>query len=113
MTDRLFMLRPGFFDGARGPLYCGDSLGVEGLLSFFPALRDQIEVHYIDAPRPRAEIIALIGPDHQSAPVLVLSPGQTPPSDIPIKTAGMLHFIDDPEAIRLYLSHTYAAGLPA
>ncbi len=113
MTDKLFMLRPGFYDGSRGPLYCGDSLGVEGLLSFFPSLRQKIEVHYVDAPRPRTDIVALIGPEHQSAPVLVLSPGQAPPGEIPVKTSGTLHFIDDPEAICAYLSATYAVGLPA
>ncbi|MDE2415215.1 MAG: DUF3088 family protein, partial [Comamonadaceae bacterium] len=48
--DQLFMLRPGFFKESEGPFYCGDAVGVEGLLSFFPQLRSAVDVHYIDAP---------------------------------------------------------------
>ncbi|WP_416346945.1 DUF3088 family protein, partial [Burkholderia cenocepacia] len=39
MKDTLFILRPGFFKDAEGPFYCGDSVAVEGLLSFYPQLR--------------------------------------------------------------------------
>ncbi len=70
--DQLFLLQPGFFKESEGPFYCGDSVAVEGLLSFFPQLRNEVDVHYIGAPRPRAAIVALIGADNQSAPVLVL-----------------------------------------
>ena len=43
MKDTLYLLRPGFFNAGVGPLYCGDSLPVEGLLSFFPQLRERRE----------------------------------------------------------------------
>ena len=33
--DQLFLLQPGFFKESEGPFYCGDSVAVEGLLSFF------------------------------------------------------------------------------
>ena len=49
--DQLFLLKPGFFKESEGPFYCGDSVAVEGLLSFFSQLRNEIDVHYIDAPR--------------------------------------------------------------
>jgi hypothetical protein len=29
-----------------GPLYCSDSAPVEGVLSFFPQLRDLLDIHY-------------------------------------------------------------------
>lgn len=48
LKDQLFLLNPGFKDDAGdGPFYCGDSVPVEGLLSFFPALREEIDVRYV------------------------------------------------------------------
>ena len=55
MKDTLFILRPGFFKDSEGPFYCGDSVAVEGLLSFYPQLRDAVSVEYVDAPRPRRQ----------------------------------------------------------
>ncbi len=103
------MLRPGFHADGRGPLYCGDSVSVEGLLSYFPHLRQVIDVIEIDAPRPRQEIVALLGPDRQSAPVLVL--GDEAGAEFQgIKLAEGHRFIDDPGAIRAYLSARYGVA---
>src|SRR5579872_4675045 len=65
MKDRLFLLRPGFFKGEKGPFYCAESASVEGLLGFFPQLREMIDVEYIDFPRPRQVLVELLGNDHQ------------------------------------------------
>ncbi|MGU7772962.1 DUF3088 domain-containing protein [Burkholderia sp. MR1-5-21] len=111
MKDTLFILRPGFFKDTEGPFYCGDSVSVEGLLSFYPQLRDAVDVEYIDAPRPRQPIVALIGEDNQSAPVLVLGQGQTPKDDaIGIREHNGRRFIDAPADIRRYLSSQYGVA---
>jgi hypothetical protein len=73
MKDTLYLLRPGFFNAGVGPLYCGDSLPVEGLLSFFPRLRTLLEVHYLEFPRPRAALVETLGEEHQGIPVLILA----------------------------------------
>jgi hypothetical protein len=111
MRDTLFLLAPGFFDNADGPYYCGDSAPVEGLLSFFPSLRDNIDVHYIAAQRPRQEIVELIGEDNQSAPVLVLGAGR-PPKDgaIALRKYRGRGFINDEADIRKYLSSEYGVA---
>jgi hypothetical protein len=111
MKDQLFMLQPGFFEGAKGPLYCADSVAVEGLLSFAPALREAVDVHYIDLPRPRAAVVALIGEDNQSIPVLVLAPSSVIKSDIVPKTFGTQRFLNDEHIIRAYLSSQYGAPI--
>ncbi|AOJ80079.1 hypothetical protein WS86_05180 [Burkholderia savannae] len=111
MKDQLFMLRPGFYDGAQGPFYCGDSAAVEGLLSFFPQLRDVVDVEYVDATRPRRAIVALIGEANQSAPVIVLGDGQTPKdASIAVRAHGGRRFIDAPDDIRRYLSSQYGVA---
>jgi hypothetical protein len=103
MKDQLFLLKPGFSNADKGPLYCGDSVAVEGLLGFFPSLREKVDVHYIDFPRPRAGIVALIGAENQSVPVLVLNSASEVQGAI-CKTAHGKNFIDDEAQIRSYLS---------
>ncbi|WP_431824669.1 DUF3088 domain-containing protein [Burkholderia sp. F1] len=111
MKDTLFILRPGFFKDTCGPFYCGDSVAVEGLLSFFPQLRDAVDVEYVDAPRPRQPIVALIGEDNQSAPVLVLGQARAPKDDaIEVKESNGRRFIDAPAEIRRYLSSQYGVA---
>lgn len=109
MKDQLFMLRPGFHADGRDPLYCGDSVSVEGFLSYFPHLREVVDVIDIDAARPRQEIVALLGVEHQSAPVLVL--GDKDDGEFQgVKLAENQRFIDDPGAIRAYLSARYGVA---
>lgn len=108
------MLRPGFFQGSEGPFYCGDSVAVEGLLAFFPQLRSEIDVEYIDAPRPRMAIIELIGEANQSAPVLVLGAGRVPQdTGVDVRVHNQTRFIDSPDHIRRYLSSQYGVARPA
>ncbi|RWP64442.1 DUF3088 domain-containing protein [Mesorhizobium sp.] len=111
MKDQLFLLAPGFFNGKDGPFYCGDAVPVEGLLSFFPALRNKIDVHYIDAPRPRPAIIELIGEENQSAPVLVLGDDRIPlDRSIELQSHCQTRFINSPDDIRRYLSSQYGVA---
>lgn len=111
MKDKLFILRPGFFKDANGPFYCGDSVSVEGLLSFFPQLRSAVDVEYVDAPRPRESIVALIGEDNQSAPVLVLRQAHAPKDDaIAVQEHNGTRFINAPADIRRYLSSQYGVA---
>ena len=73
-NDQLFLLRADFADPAFGPgaYHCTDCARIEGLLSYFPALRTQLDVTYVDLPRPRAGIVALLGEAYQNCPVLVV-----------------------------------------
>ncbi len=77
--DQLFLLPPLFPDprAGQGPYHCPECVQVEGLLASFPFLRDRVEVRYIDFPRPRADVVALIGMENQSCPVLVFA-GEPP-----------------------------------
>ena len=73
-NDQLFLLPAGFADPAYGPgtYHCTDCARIEGLLSYFPPLRSQLTVAYIDFPRPREQLIALLGEPHQNCPTLVV-----------------------------------------
>jgi hypothetical protein len=105
MKDELYLLRPGFYNAGVGPLYCGDSLPVEGLLSFFPELRAVLEVHYLDFPRPRAALVKALGDAHQGIPVLILADGRDIADEelTPQEVNGKRFFADE-RSIRRYLS---------
>lgn len=75
MKPILFLLKANFLDAAVGvesqTYHCPDCARMEGLLSYFPRLRDELEVHYVDFSKPRTAITAYLGEQFQSCPVLV------------------------------------------
>lgn len=75
--DQLFLLRPGFEDPAYpGKIfYCWHCALLEGVLASFPDLAARLDVMRIEWPRPRRELVELLGDQHQSIPVLVLAEG--------------------------------------
>lgn len=109
MTDRLFLLNPGWTDDQGGPWYCPAGAVVEGVLAFYPQLRDDLEIGYLDHPRPRPPVIELVGEDHQSCPILVLD-GAFDWPDAQMAPTGR-RFLQD-EAIIPYLAARYGIGLP-
>ena len=70
--DTLFLLRPDFMDGDRGPYFCPGCAELRGLLEFYPALKRVLDVRHVEFPRPRPELVELVGEENQSCPVLVL-----------------------------------------
>lgn len=110
MTDRLFLLNPGWHDDAGGPWYCPAGAVVEGVLAFHPALRGQIDILYLDHPRPRHPVIDLVGEDHQSCPILVLDETFDWPVAATSETTGH-RFLQD-EAIIPYLAARYGIAHP-
>ena len=114
MKDTLFLLRPGFMNASRGPMYCSDSAPVEGVLSFFPKLRTQIDVRYLEFPPPRIALVQELGEEYQSLPALILAPGSTLGEGMPAaKSARGKQFFNDERSIRQYLSMRYALPTPS
>jgi len=95
---KLFLLKADFLDANRadGKIYfCPECSPIEGLLSYYPRLREELEVHYLDFNRPRKELVDLIGEANQSCPVLVLEDGT---------------FINEPHKIISYLTENHQIG---
>jgi len=108
MKDQLYLLRPGFMNAGMGPLYCSDSAPVEGVLSFFPQLRDLVDIHYLEFPRPRKALVEALGESNQSLPVLILAANrQLKDQELePSRVNGKLYFTNE-KSIRHYLSTQY------
>lgn len=96
--EKLFLIKPGFGDPRRNSAkhyFCPPCTMLEGVLSFYPELREKLDVIYVDFERPRQAIVDLIGEEHQSCPVLILEDGT---------------FINDPDFITDHLAKKY--GVP-
>jgi glutathione S-transferase len=110
--DRLIILKAGFGDPAfpGQTFYCWHCALMEGVLASFPELLDRIEVERIAWPRPRHEVIALVGEDNQSLPVLVLADGET--SHHQTGTHNGRAFISDKDAILAALAERHGIPVP-
>jgi len=112
--DRLFLLKPDFTSDAGGPFYCPSCATLEGVLGFYPRLRDALDVRYVDFPRPRVEVIADLGADNQGLPALVLhsQPDGETLKDLNVRTANGRSFLTSPLDIGRYLARTQGIGEP-
>ncbi|VIO79605.1 hypothetical protein CI1B_79390 [Bradyrhizobium ivorense] len=110
MRDRLFLLTPGFEDPAfpGKHFYCWHCALLEGVLASFPQLTEMIDVERIAWPRPRREVVELIGAGNQSLPVLVL--GDDAEAGLETGTAHGRRFVEGKDAILRVLSLRH--GIP-
>ncbi|MBK8158902.1 MAG: DUF3088 domain-containing protein [Rhodospirillaceae bacterium] len=109
--DRLFLLRPGFADPAfPGQIfYCWHCALLEGVLASFPDRARLLDVVRIAWPRPREALVALVGAENQSVPLLVLA-GDAPPG-LETGRHGQVRFIAGKDAILSALSQRH--GFPS
>lgn len=94
----LFLLKPDFQDvnrNAESRYFCPPCALIEGVLSFYPQLRNELEVTYVDFVRPRQAIIDLIGEENQGCPVLILEDGS---------------FLNETDAIIQHLTEKHKIG---
>ena len=109
--DTLFIIKAPFEDAALdGTWFCASCATMEGALLANPHWATHIEVKRMPFPRPRHEMIVLIGEANQSMPVLVLADGSTPPADA--KEFEGRYFLDEPKPITRYLAATYGGAGP-
>lgn len=109
MRDTLFILRAPFED--QGQIwFCASCAMVEGALLANAHWGDSIEVRRMAYPRPRQEMIALIGEANQSMPALVLGDASKAPAEARQHEGRC--FLDEPKAIARYLAAAYGGAGP-
>lgn len=106
--DKIFLIAPGFTDPKRGdgPFFCPFCNQIEGVLASFPDLARSVDVERVGFARPRDAVIAAIGEQNQSLPVLLLT--DDPPADA--RPANGKFFIDDTSRILELLAKRH--GIP-
>jgi hypothetical protein len=77
--DTLYLLNMGFSDNLypQTRFFCPDCTLLEGLLARNPEQASAIDVVYVDFAKPRHALIAQVGEQNQSLPLLVLSAGSS------------------------------------
>jgi hypothetical protein len=77
MKDTLFILAAPFQDGGFD-WYCNDCATLEGALLVNPHWIEKLDVRRVSFPRPRKEIVDLVGPEWQGCPMLVMNKERAP-----------------------------------
>lgn len=96
--DTIFMLAPGFEANDRRE-FCPECAELFGILAYYPAIRDAVEIVHIGIDHPREPINALLGEGEFNAPTLVLAAGTNSPEGVRFKTANGRTYIDSARAI--------------
>lgn len=114
---KLFLLKPDFtdskIDNSGQKYYCPQCAIIEGIISCYPNILDNVEVYHVEFPRPRKSIIELIGEQNQSCPVLIIDPKDGCDVDTSyFKSFGDFRFADTVESIEKYLAEKFEIGLP-
>ena len=111
MTDTLYLLIPGEDPNLPGEDYfCPPCAMVEGVLATSPHLGGNIEIRRIAWPRPRTEVVELLGEENQSLPMLLLAEGETSPHQT--GTVNGRAFINDRDAILEALAERHGFPRP-
>ncbi|MDX2274273.1 MAG: DUF3088 domain-containing protein [Hyphomonadaceae bacterium] len=111
MRDTLFIIKAPFEDAAiEGTWFCTSCAMMEGMMLANPQWARSIDVKRLPFPRPRRDIIALIGEENQSMPVLVIGDIANAPGDAKLHEGRA--FLDEPKAIARYLAKTYGGAGP-
>ncbi|MEQ1785303.1 MAG: DUF3088 family protein [Hyphomonadaceae bacterium] len=108
MKDQLFVLAAPFADGGF-EWYCNDCATLEGALMVNPHWKDKIDVRHVAFPRPRTEVIELVGPDWQGLPMLVMDKARAPGDAIIV---GEYAILQDVRAIGRALMSRYGGVGP-
>lgn len=108
----LFILKPGFYDGEDGPYFCPHSAALEGFIKYVPEIEEKVDVRRVEFPRPRKDIVELIGEENQGSPVLVLDAGTAVPPEAQVYEETDRAFIHDEIQISNFLSRTFGLMKP-
>ncbi len=111
--DTLFLLKGDFLDKGEGPFYCPECAQLQGVLSFYPKLKEQLNIRYVDFPRPRPEIVQELGEANQGCPTLVLvSANAGTLSGLNVGEHNGRKFLKGAADIGQYLARAYQVGAP-
>ncbi len=109
--DILFLLPPGFEDNGRRE-FCPECAEIWGVLSYYPAIREALDIRYQPIARPRRELVDMLGEENQNCPTLVLDPGAEAGPHAEIRQANGLRFLDNARDIAKYFVHKFATPFP-
>lgn len=112
IKDTLFLLAPGFESNNRRQ-YCPECAEIWGVLAYFPAIRESLEIHYLAIDKPRNALVKLLGEANQNCPTLVLGSASPIYQDCGITDHQGLSFIDNARDIGRYYAARFGTPVPS
>lgn len=109
--DVLFLLPPGFAANGRRE-YCPECAEIWGLLHYYPALKETLDVCYVSITHPRAPICELLGEGNWNAPTLVIKTEAVDGTHQEVPVSNGLAYLDSAKAIGRYFSEMYGTAVP-
>ncbi len=85
---------------------------LEGVLKYYPEIKQKLEITYIDFPRPRKQIIELLGEENQNMPILIIERRDIDLIALNIRTYNDIVFLTGSDDIVRYFSLVFLIPLP-
>jgi len=111
MKDILYLLAPGFSDNDRRE-FCPECAEVWGVLAYFPAIKESLDIRYQPIAKPRAELVNMLGERNQNCPTLVLAKNADCGPQTQVQQANGQRFLDNARDIAKYFAHRYGTPMP-
>jgi len=109
--DTLFLLPPGFAANGQRE-FCPECAEIWGLLAWYPALKETVDVAYVSLDHPRAPIVSLLGPGKHNAPTLVLAEGSPRAADVTYNQADGHDFLPSARLIARHFASLHGTPMP-
>jgi hypothetical protein len=109
--DTLFLLPPGFFENERRE-FCPECAEIWGLLHYYPAIKESVEVVYQPIAKPRPDIVSLLGEKNQNCPTLILHADSPRFENSGIMRKNGQTFINNARDIAKYYAARFGSAYP-
>ncbi len=109
--DILFLLPPGFADNDRRE-FCPECAELWGVLHYYPAIKEALEIRYVGIDHPRTPICDVLGEGRWNAPTLVFPDGGDIPSELSPKTSNGRSYLGSARDIAKYFAARWGTAVP-
>ncbi len=109
--DRLYLLPPGFEDNDRRE-FCSECAELWGVLSYYPAIKESLEISYVGINHPRTPIEELLGEGRWNAPTLILENPALVSGEFQTKMSNGETYLDSARQIAKYFAAKFGTAMP-
>ena len=109
--DILFLLPPGFEDNDRRE-FCPECAELWGVLAYYPAIKEALDIRYVGIEHPRDPICELLGEGRWNAPTLVLAEENTAFASGRLAQNNGLNYLGSAREIAKYFAARFGTAVP-
>lgn len=109
--DTLFLLPPGFEDNDRRE-FCPECAEMWGVLSYYPAIKESLEICYVGIHHPREPIVEVLGEGRWNAPTLILAEPDSVTGDFRTEISNGVTYLSSARQIAKYFAAKFGTAMP-